>query len=127
MVKDIQNILSKYSVNIDEETVDARSSFITADDTQKSLPSIQIHFVDERIYSLTFVNNEFFEIPDDDLFFVLQSILQGTYEVKKNVFGRYSIKIKEANRYILPERLHKIDKNQQKEVYASLPRAFSIK
>lgn len=127
MVINVQTILNKYDVRVEKNRVDERSTIMVVHDEKKSLPNIEVHFVDSRVYQIIFANNQFFEIPMDDLEVVLQGLLEGAYDVKKSLFRDYYIKVKKEQKYILPERVSKMDKTQQRKIYALLPLAFSLR
>lgn len=106
MVELLKKYIDKYNLRIQED-IKGRSSFVTLTDSQVELPPIIVHFVNQRIYSVSFLSNDFFEIPDDQLYFVLESILQGQYKVKSSWFSKKKIVIiPQGNHNIIPERVH---------------------
>jgi hypothetical protein len=125
--EDIKKVLSGYSTDIQSETKGEKANmgFLTVTDIKQKQPEIVIHFIDSRIYSITFLNNEFFEIPDQDLLQVLSAILAGGYKVHKPIFGqKKSIFIESGDKKLTPTR---VNGYEDKGIYNQLPFSFSRK
>lgn len=116
-------LIGRYVLTV-KENRKGSSSFLVLTDVNLRIPPITIHFMTDRLYSVSFLNNEFFEIPDTLLMDVLRSLLEGRYEVKTSWFKkRKSIQIRVHDKSILPERVYESTGVQ----YDGLPRAFDLK
>jgi len=131
-VRTAEELMSKvkeyYDVVIDTESKDTQTSFITVN--CKDMSPIIIKYIGNEICSVEFVNNQFYEIPQEDLLSVVFSILAGDYEIHKpKLFSAPSIKIEKANSLcIIPARLAKTwGRKKLLEIYADLPTAFRRK
>ena len=124
----VESILGRYYVNITKQS-DGRSLFINVVSFDEPQLALTLHFVNEKLYSISFLNNEFFELTDEDLSLVLRHILEGEYFVKKPLlFGKPAIYIKISKRKIIPERIHNDSLTEESLIlYQTLPRTFSRK
>jgi hypothetical protein len=121
MVDDILSLAKAYDVTI-EQTEKEHTFFVTLRSKDTWMPPLIVQFVDKRIYSVKFINNDFFEIPDADLLKTLRCILNGKYEVKSNLFNTKKwIIIENGDKQILPERIYKLE---DKKLYDRLPYPF---
>lgn len=130
MVKElVEDIKSRYLVDIEESPVEGRSQFIEIAEKVNPLKRLTLQFLDGDLYSVMFINNEFFEISSEDLSLVLWNILKGKYVVKKSLFRKPSITTPGPhNKLILPERLHNQSLTTDDiKLYRVLPAAFSLK
>lgn len=127
MVKKLDKILSGYSTSVTQETKSGAagpSTFVNISDTQEEVPRITVQFIDNRIYAIHFLNNSFFDIPDDGLWLVLRALLDGKYIVKKSRFQRkYWVTIYGDNGNLIPQRIQ--NDADLESVYQHLPVSFS--
>lgn len=107
MVEDIlDEIRKQYSVTLNEAESNTSVKFVTVVEKGKDPKVVSLQYVDNQLYSVTFINNEFFELTKEDLATVIMAILEGNYIVKRPLFRRPFIVIQRADgRKILPERL----------------------
>jgi hypothetical protein len=123
---EIQSHIAKYEVTIKKEAKPSEfgdSVFIEIADAKQELPSIRVHFIKASIYSVAFLSNEFFELPETTLWLVIDLLLQGSYRVDINLFRKKSIKISHGGETILPERIH--SGREYKRAYGEVPKRFS--
>jgi hypothetical protein len=124
LVNELHPYIARYDVQTKEEK-SADSVFITLTDNGTAhLPPIIVHFVKNQIYAVNFANNEFFEIPNEQLYHVLKAILAGEYDIKTTLFKRSKyIVASYGNEIITPERTHKAVNDD----YDNLPLSFTKK
>lgn len=124
MVADkINELVSQYSINKTSEVKDD-SEFIVLTDVKEHALQIVVHYIRGDLYSIRFLNNDFFELPDQDLITSLKVILEGRYEIRKSFFKQTkSIRIKNENGYIIPERIY--DDKEFRKLYENLPKSFT--
>jgi len=121
----IEQILFKYAVDkhFDDK---GDSRFLSVTDQNNKELQLVVHFVKDRIYSVNFINNAFFELPDDQLEAIVKSILDGDYEVHKSFFRQKpSIALRLNNKKIMPEHIHNLKDGAT--IYAELPKVFTKK
>ncbi len=86
---------------------------------------ITLVYVNKEIYSVLFLNNEYFELRNsEDLYSVIEGILHGAYTIYKTGFLKRikAIKIDLHDKQIYPERVYS-DK-QYRDSYLNLPVKF---
>jgi hypothetical protein len=127
--KDVIALFNNYDTKIERETreYDGRTSlFLTARDTEQSLLSIKFHFLEGKLLSIDFLNNNFTELEDVDLQMVIESILKGRYSKKRTIVGKQYVAIaNQPKRIIVPEHIH--SSKDFIEVYKLLPCPFTKK
>ena len=123
----VKQQIAGYDVDINIKAKGDQSIFLTIRDRRGNAPPIIMQFVNQDVYAVEFLNNQFFELSEDELMLVLNTLLRGTYEVRRNLFGQgKTIRVPNNinQKYILPERtMGKADK----ELYSRLPLAFTLK
>lgn len=121
MVKDTKSLLDNYNVKVVTEDK-GDTIFWTIQDSKRSvIPSITVQFVNNEIYSVTFLNNEFFELPDDQLHYVLAALLQGKYRIKTSLLRKKWVVVPYGETLITPERTTK----HLPSDYEELPTSFT--
>lgn len=119
----LKKIISSYSLDVSVESNSNITHLVTL--TSKSVKGLSIHirYVNDQIYSVFFLNCDFFEITETDLYAVVESILKGSYRFKSTgLFKRRRYVQIIADKFINPENI-----NKDKEFiayYGKLPAAF---
>lgn len=121
---EIDNITSNYDLVSEEAIKGNGSRFVLLKETDNARPlELTLHYVQDNIYSVIFLNNEFYEIPQQNLIEAIKAVLSGSYDVKKSFFRRQkSISINAKSGKIIPERV--TDSGPFEEQYHVLPRPF---
>lgn len=121
----LKEIIKPYAVTAKVTQQDKRSHFLTIDSLKEKRAPIIVHYVDGRIYAVRFLNNEFFEISDEQLYDVIVSLLSGNYEVKRSSLRRKPyivISKSDSTTRILPERTY--PSSSIKNEYELIPSPF---
>jgi hypothetical protein len=129
MVKqEIRHVLKDYDVHVQIENKAGRSEFWTITDLAHKNLVVTLHFLDEQLYSIFLLNNEFYELTEPQFQFVLNALLTGKYELKINrhlkAIRSIQIFYEPENHYIYPERIHGAGGAGD---YSSLPTSFTRK
>lgn len=122
----IRDYTANYQVKLDTESNEERSKFVTISDLAQDIPPITVHSINDEIYSVRFLNNEFFEEPEQTLWHSLSAILAGRYRIKKVgfIFKKLSIMVDvPEGGEVLPERIY--SSKEFAKIYHTLPRPFS--
>jgi hypothetical protein len=124
---ELKNHTSGYRVKISRRAEGTKhvpnSVFVEIADEDVELPYISVHFINNTIYSVSFLNSQFFEVPEETLWDVVDCLLKGSYSVHRTFFKRTPfVKAIARKREVLPERVYS---GGFKDEYAHLPRAFS--
>ena len=127
--KNIQDLTSSYDVDLKWDRPNEESLMVSIRDKIERL-ELQIHFVSERIYAVRFLNNEFFEIPDENLWLVAREILHGNYEIKKGLFSSKKwirVRLDDKN-YATPEITYSYKEVEGVDDYSyeHLPKQFTL-
>jgi len=126
--KKLDRITKLYKVTIEQELKNPITQFVHVVDISQRIPPITVVYLHDKIYVVKYLNNDFFELEnDDDLYYVVSSILEGNYQVQTSIFRkRKSIRIpKVKTKYICPKRVYS-DKSFMED-YKTLPVIFSTK
>jgi len=122
MVDQINKITANYIVEVKKEDK-GNNTFVNLINQGDSLPKLIVHFIEGRIYSIEFAGSQFFELPDDQLYYVMEALLSGDYVIKKTWFKREKfIMVPFGSKKLLPERTNPFDFNSY-----HLPQSFSKK
>lgn len=119
----LKKIISPYSLDISFESNSNITYLVTLN--SKSLKDINIHirYVNDKIYSVFFLNCDFFEIAETDLYTVVECILKGSYRLNSTgLFKKRKYVQIIANKLINPENIN--DDKEFIAYYAKLPAAF---
>lgn len=122
----IEMLVSGYKVHVSDIEKSNESEFVTIKDEKTERLEITLHYLKGRLYAVSFLNNEFFEIADEQLYRVFSSILSGCYVVKKSLIRkRWHVVIPktEETSAIIPERIH--PSAEYGHLYEQLPTAFT--
>lgn len=119
---DINKIVNAFKTQI-ETSEDKRSTFIkvfsaTAEDERFALT---IQLINDELYALYFINNQFYDISPSKLRIILEKILNGNYLVEQD-HDRY-ITVLDGNDKITPERITS-DKGFE-DIYTHMPFKFA--
>jgi len=124
MVDEITSIANAYDIEVEEERSPDITTFTLTSNSGTTPKVITVQYVKDRIYSVKFLNNDFFELPDEELLNVLNLILQGQYEIKTSKFRKIkSVVVKSGSGDIFPERVS----DDKLENYERLPESFPLK
>ena len=124
MVDEITSIANAYDIEVEEDRSPDITTFTLTSNSGTTPKVITVQYVKDRIYSVKFLNNDFFELPDEELLNVLNLILQGQYEIKTSKFRKIkSVVVKSGSGDIFPERVS----DDKLENYERLPESFPLK
>jgi hypothetical protein len=121
----LAEILAPYDVDLQLGQQSQEYEFVSITDKNALGLNITLQYKDSELLSVYFLNNQFYELPDDDLHDCIISILSGNYLVKKALFKpKLYIVLKITSvRKILPERI--TSDSEYEIVYTRLPLKFS--
>lgn len=122
--KQLQEYIAEYDVSSSRDAKNERTTFLTITENQQNGLSFTVHYEKDLIYAVSFLNNEFFELPEEDLYKVVECILEGRYEIRKTFFlKKKSVKATSTeNKTLIPERISQ--DTAFAASYQNLPRSF---
>ena len=119
----LAEIIKRYNLNAATDRRTSSVVFVQLISERKPWLRLDVQYVNDEIYCVHFLNNEFFEIANEQLYGVIELIMKGNYAVKKSaVFRKLSINLAAKGRTVYPERT--TDDKQFRAVYSKLPAAF---
>jgi len=121
----VEDILEKLSISRTEEVKNEHVKFVTVQDRNNPVLKLDLQYVNNELYAIYFLNNQFYELAEQELVTCLKDIVDGNYKVKRRLLIKRRPWIVTGSLNTSPERL--TSAMGFLDIYSKLPKPWSLK